>query len=206
MKRGVPNKQNLPRLTVEGVLRWAAAYHARWGRWPTCQAGPVLGAPFENWQGVDMALRQGLRGLPSGSSLAQPAGPAQKNARPPRAAGRPGLISAQQRTWGVGARHEKRPFSDAGHPEGISAVRVSSFDGFSGGKGEAPRRAERPCHPPRRMAGLKGPSVLRRTAIGGGYSTTGRAGQPKKKPRGNTPRGRFYPVPVGRQNDRHQPW
>jgi hypothetical protein len=47
-KRGVRNKQNLPRLTVETVLHWADAYHALWGRWPTCQAGPVLAVPVEN--------------------------------------------------------------------------------------------------------------------------------------------------------------
>jgi hypothetical protein len=69
-KRGVRNKQNLPRLTVEGVLRWADAHHAGVGRWPSCKAGPVLGAPLENWRDVDMALREGLRGLPGGSSLA----------------------------------------------------------------------------------------------------------------------------------------
>jgi hypothetical protein len=34
-------------------------------------AGQVAGAPGETWRALDVALRQGLRGLPGGDSLAR---------------------------------------------------------------------------------------------------------------------------------------
>jgi hypothetical protein len=58
-----------PSLTVEQVLAWADAHHARTGRWPNPNSGPVAGAPGEDWGDIDMALYAGYRGLPGGSSL-----------------------------------------------------------------------------------------------------------------------------------------
>ena len=60
-----------PPLTVEQILRWADAHHARTGRWPAVASGPVAGAPGETWQAVNRALMRGSRGLPGGSSLAR---------------------------------------------------------------------------------------------------------------------------------------
>jgi len=60
--RGLP-------LTVEQVLAWADAHHARTGRWPTRTSGPVLDAPAENWANLNQALNEGYRGLPEGWSL-----------------------------------------------------------------------------------------------------------------------------------------
>jgi hypothetical protein len=58
-------------LTEEQILSWADAYHERIEDWPTDSSGPILDTPGETWLGVDMALRQGHRGLPGGSSLAK---------------------------------------------------------------------------------------------------------------------------------------
>ncbi len=70
-ERGVRNIGDLPRLTVEQVLAWADAHHQRVGDWPTHDSGPIPEAPGETWGAVEMALTQGRRGLPGGSSLAR---------------------------------------------------------------------------------------------------------------------------------------
>src|SRR5579862_170815 len=51
------------------ILAWADAYHARTGRWPTCQSGRIPETTSGTWAAVDRALRTGYRGLPGGSSL-----------------------------------------------------------------------------------------------------------------------------------------
>jgi hypothetical protein len=70
-RRGVRNRQALPRLTRAAILGWAQRHRRRTGRWPTEDSGPVVGAPGETWRAVDTALRSGRRGLPGGSSLPQ---------------------------------------------------------------------------------------------------------------------------------------
>jgi hypothetical protein len=70
-QRGVRNVQNLPPLDIEQILAWADAHRTATGHWPLATSGPVGAAGEGTWMGVDMALRQGLRGLPGGSSLAQ---------------------------------------------------------------------------------------------------------------------------------------
>ena len=42
--RPIRNVHTLPRLTIEQVLAWADAYHAKTGRWPRGRSGPVAGA------------------------------------------------------------------------------------------------------------------------------------------------------------------
>ena len=59
-----------PTLSVEQILTWGDAYHAAHGRWPNRTSGPIPGVPGEKWVNLDMALRHGRRGLPSGISLA----------------------------------------------------------------------------------------------------------------------------------------
>jgi hypothetical protein len=61
----------LPLLTIAQILAWADAYFRRTGKWPKPTSGPVWGVPGQTWQGIEMALRFGFRGLPGGSSLAQ---------------------------------------------------------------------------------------------------------------------------------------
>jgi hypothetical protein len=60
-----------PRLTVEQILAWAEAHHARTGDWPGVACGPVCEAPGESWPALDKALHDGWRGLPGGDSLAR---------------------------------------------------------------------------------------------------------------------------------------
>ncbi len=70
-RRGVRNRKALPPLTEEDILRWADAHHARHGVWPRGQSGSIDDAPGETWTAVAVALTQGRRGLPGGSSLAR---------------------------------------------------------------------------------------------------------------------------------------
>src|SRR5438094_729721 len=65
-----PRKKRWPDLEIEQILAWADAHHARTGRWPTAEAGPIADAPGETWNALDKALKKGGRGLPGGSSLA----------------------------------------------------------------------------------------------------------------------------------------
>jgi superfamily II DNA or RNA helicase len=69
-RRGMRNRSALPLLTVEHVLTWADAFHARTDKWPGPDSGPIEDAPGETWKGVYMALIQGQRGLSKGLSLA----------------------------------------------------------------------------------------------------------------------------------------
>jgi hypothetical protein len=68
---GLGRRRLVPRLTVEQVLAWADAHHARTGRWPHAMSGPVADAPGESWRAVNLALWQGHRGLPGGVSLSR---------------------------------------------------------------------------------------------------------------------------------------
>jgi hypothetical protein len=67
----MPKRADLPALSILQILNWADAHHARTGRWPTRNSGPVQEAPDETWGGINSALDQGWRGLPGGNSLAQ---------------------------------------------------------------------------------------------------------------------------------------
>ncbi len=69
--RNVRNSKNLPPLTVEQVLAWADAHHARTGEWPRSGSGEILDTSGETWAGINTALSQGRRGFPVGSSLAK---------------------------------------------------------------------------------------------------------------------------------------
>jgi hypothetical protein len=60
-----------PNLTVDQILGWADAHRSATGRWPIRSSGTIPGAPHEKWCAIHAALRNGSRGLPGGSSLAQ---------------------------------------------------------------------------------------------------------------------------------------
>jgi hypothetical protein len=66
--RGVRNRQDLPALTIKQILAWADEHSAATGTWPKLKSGQVTGTD-ETWGGINTALSQGGRGLPSGSSL-----------------------------------------------------------------------------------------------------------------------------------------
>jgi hypothetical protein len=69
--RGWRNKQAAPALTIPKIKRWARAYFAKTGEWPTRASGPIADAPGETWCAADLGLKRGQRGLPGGSSLSQ---------------------------------------------------------------------------------------------------------------------------------------
>jgi DNA-binding NarL/FixJ family response regulator len=52
-----------PRLTIMQILKWADAYFARTGEWPSCSSGDIPGSDTK-WDSLDAALRKGCRGLP----------------------------------------------------------------------------------------------------------------------------------------------
>jgi hypothetical protein len=74
------------RLTIAKVRAWAEDHRHKIGRWPDACAGPVLAAPHEDWHSINLALRDGRRGLPAGLSLRKLFGrtcdPAAKGPRP----------------------------------------------------------------------------------------------------------------------------
>jgi hypothetical protein len=61
----------LQQLTIQIILEWADEHIERTGNRPTRNSGLIKAAKGEKWAGVDYALRQGARGLPGGSTLAQ---------------------------------------------------------------------------------------------------------------------------------------
>jgi hypothetical protein len=68
-ERGVRDHLALPPFDPELILGWADAYHARTGKWPKADDGPIPEAPGETWMAVEAALIYGYRGLPGGDSL-----------------------------------------------------------------------------------------------------------------------------------------
>jgi hypothetical protein len=58
-------------LTVAQILAWADAHRERTGQWPSAKSGAVADAAGQTWAGANAALRQGLRGLTGGDSLAR---------------------------------------------------------------------------------------------------------------------------------------
>jgi len=59
------------KLRAEQILAWADTYYQQTGSWPTMRSGRVPGLKEETWKAVDSALRDGLRGMSRGSSLAR---------------------------------------------------------------------------------------------------------------------------------------
>jgi hypothetical protein len=70
-RRGIRHNLNAPALTVEKVLALAVIHHRRTGKWPKRTSGKVAGTKHERWSAIDTALRDGVRGLRGGSSLAR---------------------------------------------------------------------------------------------------------------------------------------
>lgn len=57
-------------LSIDAILEWADAHHARTGEWPMRKSGPIPGTDGETWDSVYNALYQGSRELPR-TSLAR---------------------------------------------------------------------------------------------------------------------------------------
>jgi hypothetical protein len=69
--RGKEHPLDLRRLTVKQILTWADTWHTRTSKWPISTSGAIRGAEGLTWRLVDLALRDGRRGLPGGSSLSR---------------------------------------------------------------------------------------------------------------------------------------
>ena len=70
-ERGARNQTNIPRLSKRRVLQWAKAYHEVVGSWPTYRSEFNPASPDDTWSAIDEALRQGLRGLKGGLTIAK---------------------------------------------------------------------------------------------------------------------------------------
>ena len=60
-----------PPLRIGEILRWARAYHRKYGKWPTVRSPGFADDSGVTWAAVHLALRCGYRGLPGGSSLSK---------------------------------------------------------------------------------------------------------------------------------------
>jgi hypothetical protein len=58
-------------LSVPQILAWADDHFEREGSYPSKDSGHVFANPNEKWYNLDAALKQGLRGLPGGDTLAK---------------------------------------------------------------------------------------------------------------------------------------
>jgi len=70
-QRGVQHALARVPFTVEGILAWADAHHARTAEWPDRNSGPIPECPGSTWTAVETALTSGGRGLPGGSSISR---------------------------------------------------------------------------------------------------------------------------------------
>jgi hypothetical protein len=68
-ERGARNIHALPPLSEEQILKWADAHRQRTGSWPTFKSGTILDSAGDKWMHIHIALQQGGRHLPGGSSL-----------------------------------------------------------------------------------------------------------------------------------------
>jgi hypothetical protein len=67
--RGARNNKARPPLTIEQILAWADAHRERTGRRPKSTSGRVWDVPLQTWSGIQVALWEGARGLPGGTTL-----------------------------------------------------------------------------------------------------------------------------------------
>jgi hypothetical protein len=127
-------------LTEEQILAWADAFNARMASWPGQESGAIAEAPGETWLAVDIALRQGCRGLPGGSSLAR-ALAEHRGARNKKAL--PSLSVEQILTWadsyrersGQWPKYTSGPIMDSPGEtwSGINTALVAGIRGLPGG-------------------------------------------------------------------------
>jgi hypothetical protein len=124
-------------LHVKQILGWADAHFERTGQWPEAKkTGSIPGTLDEKWFNIDTALRQGLRGLRDGSSLArllaEHRGKRNRKALPPltlkRILGLADAYHARVGKWPTGA---SGPIDDA-PGETWTAVNVALSQGRRG--------------------------------------------------------------------------
>jgi hypothetical protein len=138
-----------PQLSIAQILAWADAHHRRTGSWPRMTSGCIPRSLGENWRALDCCLRQGLRGLPKGSSLAKLLAERRgvRNLRDLPPLKRASILSwadAHYRRAGIWPGAESGPVAEA-PGETWKAVDVAlkqGFRGFSGGMSLARLLAE----------------------------------------------------------------
>jgi hypothetical protein len=59
----------VPTFSTQQIVKWAERFYEKHGRWPTASS-PREPGMTHSWHTIDVALREGIRGLPGGSSLA----------------------------------------------------------------------------------------------------------------------------------------
>ena len=69
--RNVPNRSDLPELTIAQILLWSDQHRQRTGDWPHRESGKVSNVANETWSAINSSLVTGSRELPGGSSLAR---------------------------------------------------------------------------------------------------------------------------------------
>lgn len=69
--RKAPNLRDRPPLSEGQIVHWAGVHYKRTGAWPTQESGRIVHNPWDTWHAVGCALKQGLRGLPGGRTLAE---------------------------------------------------------------------------------------------------------------------------------------
>ncbi len=125
--RGVWDRRGKPRLTEKRILKWADDHFNRTGRWPVTLSGRLREVPNEDWAAIDMALRDGRRGLPGGSSLARLLDEHRRRAIGARA---PRLTAKQIMAWAKA--HKKRtgawPSPRSGQVHGSGGETWASLD------------------------------------------------------------------------------
>jgi hypothetical protein len=162
-------RRRKPLLDEAQILIWADAHFAREGKWPTVESGIIFDAPREKWCNVDACLRQGLRGLSGGTSLAQLLA-RQRGARNHRAL--PPLRADEILRWADAhfARTGKWPSAEAGPIAdapgetwtAVQAAFVNGLRGLPGGSSLAQFLAEhRETRHPARVPRLSEPQILR---------------------------------------------
>jgi hypothetical protein len=63
-------RADIRQLTETLILQWVDEHNTATGQWPHSKSGPVQGQQGETWSALDLALREGRRGLQGSSSLA----------------------------------------------------------------------------------------------------------------------------------------
>jgi hypothetical protein len=69
--RGARYDAHRPPLDPATIRKWAARFEKENGKLPSRQSGPIPWSDGDSWSNVELALRNGSRGLPGGSSLAK---------------------------------------------------------------------------------------------------------------------------------------
>jgi hypothetical protein len=126
-----------PGLTVGDILAWADAQFAETGVWPRTTSEAVAGVPGETWSAVNAALREGLRGLPGGDTLARLL---RRRRAAPEQRGRPGV----SRQWATQLRARGLSLAEIGRRLGVSrqAIHQKLQGRLLVAKGPAKRRAQ----------------------------------------------------------------